>query len=217
MQKHDFKFPIWFSKELRCLIKQKKIAYDLNKHSNDLKNYFEFSKLRSKCKHIRHRDYSLYTINSQREIKKYPTFFWKFVNDKSTNNHKLPNVMSYLNKEADNEKDIIHLFKNYFSDTYVSNNNTYPQSVVEENNLTPISKIQLNQIDVFNELWNINLKTAIGPDKLSPIFLQKCAFILTPVITALFNKSLETGIFPDQWKSSFITPIFKKGKKKSNK
>lgn len=141
IQKHDFKFPIWFSKELRCLIKQNKIAHDLYKHSNDLKNYFEFSKLRSKCKHIRHRDYSLYTVNSQREIKNNPKFFWKFVNDNSTNNHKLPNVMSYLNKEADNEKDIIHLFKDYFSDTYVSNNNTYPQSVVEENNLTPISKI----------------------------------------------------------------------------
>ncbi|KAF0749101.1 Uncharacterized protein FWK35_00014159 [Aphis craccivora] len=88
------------------------------KHSNDLGNYFEFYKLRSKCKHNRHRDYSFYTINSERNKKNNPNF---------------------------------------------------------------------------NELLNINLKIVICPDKLSPIFLQKCAFLLTPVITALFNKSLETG------------------------
>jgi len=82
---------------------------------------------------------------------------------------------------------------------------------VEENNLTTISKIQLKQIDVFNELWNINFKTVIGPDKLSPIFLQKYAFILTHVIIALFNKTLESSIFREI--VIFITPIFKKGKK----
>lgn len=57
--------------------------------------------------------------------------------------------------------------------------NTYPQSVVEENNLTFISKIQLNQIDVFNELFNIYLKTVIiimGPYFLiiSNIFTNMC-------------------------------------------
>jgi len=36
MQKHEFKFLIWINKELKCLIKQKKLAHDKYKHSNDI-------------------------------------------------------------------------------------------------------------------------------------------------------------------------------------
>lgn len=68
---------------------------------------------------MRYRDYSIYTTNSQIQIKNNPKFSWKFVSEKSTNNFKLPKVKSYLNKESDNKIDIIHLFKFYFSDTYL--------------------------------------------------------------------------------------------------
>jgi len=70
--------------------------------------------------------------------------------------------------------------------------------------------MELKIIDIFNELWNISNKTAIGPDEISPLFLKERAFILTPAITSLFNKSLLSGIFLEQWKSSFIYPRFLK-------
>lgn len=116
--------------------------------------------------------------------------------------------MTYLDKEVDNGKDIANLFKEYFSNTYISNNIACSQVILKENNINSINKIELKQLNIFKELWNINYKTAIGPDDISSIFLKKCVFILTPVITSLFNKSLSSGIFPKQWKSSFITSIF---------
>jgi hypothetical protein len=79
--------------------------------------------------------------------------------------------------------------------------------------MNPINKIEIRQIDILNEFFNISYKTAIGPDEIFPIFLNKCVFILTPIITFMFNKSLPAGIFPNQWKSSFIAPNFKKGNK----
>ena len=36
---------------------------------------------------------------------------------------------------------------------------------------------------------------------------------LTPVFTALFKNSYETGSLPAVWKSAWITPVFKKGTK----
>jgi len=97
--------------------------------------------------------------------------------------------MFYLNKKVDNSKYIIHLFNYYFSNTYILNNNVYP-----------ISKFNLNEVDVFNELWNISLNSN-GPRRNFSNILKICAFILTPVITALFNRSLDSSIFPDKWKS----------------
>ena len=37
--------------------------------------------------------------------------------------------------------------------------------------------------------------------------------IVSPSITVIFAKSIETVIFPDEWKPARVTPIFKKGKR----
>lgn len=42
----NHKFPIWFSNDLKSLIKQKKIAHFLYKTSNSLSDYSVFSTLR---------------------------------------------------------------------------------------------------------------------------------------------------------------------------
>uniref|UniRef100_A0A2S2PCA4 Uncharacterized protein n=1 Tax=Schizaphis graminum TaxID=13262 RepID=A0A2S2PCA4_SCHGA len=112
--------------------------------------------------------------------------------------------MSYLDEEVNNSNNIVNLFKEYFSNTYVTNDIACTQINLKENNIGAIHIIELKQIDIFNELWNINYKTAVGPDEISPLFLKECAFILTPAIISLFNKSLLSGIFPEQWKSSYI-------------
>ena len=36
---------------------------------------------------------------------------------------------------------------------------------------------------------------------------------VSPSLTLIFGKSIETGIFPDEWNLARMTPIFKKGKR----
>ena len=48
------------------------------------------------------------------------------------------------------------------------------------------------------------------PNKL----LKMAASIVSPSLTLIFGKSIETaGIFPDEWKLARVTPISKKGKR----
>jgi hypothetical protein len=62
-----------------------------------------------------------------------------------------------------------------------------------------------------NLIFNIKLNSIVGLNGIPSIFLNNCRFILTPVLTNIFKLSLKKGLFPLIWKTSFISPILKKG------
>ena len=64
---------------------------------------------------------------------------------------------------------------------------------------------------VLNLLKKIDDKKANGLDKIPSKLLKTAAGIIAPSLTAIFSKSTLTGIYPREWKTAKVTPIFKKG------
>ena len=62
-------------------------------------------------------------------------------------------------------------------------------------------------------LQEINPKKAYGPDGIHFQLLKDLSQELAPVICHIFSKSLSTGDLPDDWLTTNITAIFKKGEK----
>jgi hypothetical protein len=76
---------------------------------------------------------------------------------------------------------------------------------------TNIDPIHVESIEIENALKQLDSNKGAGPDGIPPRILKDCAEGLVKPLTMLFNLSLESGIFPTAWKSSYIVPIFKKG------
>ena len=55
---------------------------------------------------------------------------------------------------------------------------------------------------------------ATGLDKISARLLRYCPDLLSESLTVIFNCSINTGIFPDEWKCSKVIPIFKQGERR---
>ena len=64
-------------------------------------------------------------------------------------------------------------------------------------------------------LPNLNPSKAAGPDELKPKILKELAHNISPVLCLIFNKSLETGGVPTDWRTVHVSPIYKKGSKYS--
>ena len=67
----------------------------------------------------------------------------------------------------------------------------------------------LSPIEVKNVILKLNTSKATGYDGISPELLKDSAEIIAESLTVIFNKSIETGIFPDDLKVSCISPIHK--------
>ena len=59
----------------------------------------------------------------------------------------------------------------------------------------------------------MNVNKAAGPDGIPNKLLKACAEEVAPVLTNIFQQSLETSKLPSDWKKANVTPIFKKGDK----
>ena len=59
-------------------------------------------------------------------------------------------------------------------------------------------------------LKNLDPFKAPGPDEISPRFLKELSKEIAPILSVIYNHSLQTGEVPPQWKAAYVTPIFKK-------
>jgi len=62
-------------------------------------------------------------------------------------------------------------------------------------------------------LLEINLSKAAGPDEVAGRLLKELAEELAPFVTCLFNKSITSSDIPSEWKSQWVSPVYKKGAK----
>ena len=73
-----------------------------------------------------------------------------------------------------------------------------------------LSNIIVRENQVRTILRGLNVKKALGPDKVSPHFLKHCADELAPPLTAVFNSCFQDRKWPKLWKHAQVTPVHKK-------
>jgi len=92
-----------------------------------------------------------------------------------------------------------HHFKDFFS---------------KETNNFEFKFKRINEDTVLNMLQKIDITKATGLDGVSPYLLKIAAPVIANSLTTIFNRIIETGVFPDQWKTSKVLPLFKKDDRK---
>ena len=115
------------------------------------------------------------------------------------------------NSTTDDPKEMadcfLHAFASVFS-TGVSGSpakhQTCPDSVL-------LDGIDFTLDDVGAVLNNLDPNSSMGPDGLHPQLLKSCSETLAYPLHKIFQISLKEGSLPQEWKTSIVIPIFKKG------
>jgi hypothetical protein len=79
--------------------------------------------------------------------------------------------------------------------------------------VSPFGTLQFTVYEVQSVLLELDVSKGAGPAGIPSLVLKNCESTFARPFPLLLNRSLSKCIFPDRWKFSYVTPIFKKGRR----
>ena len=232
--KSDDRFPHWFSPNLIELIKSKSKAWqeirdnkkncpDANDHpgnpgtfktpsnpecsSNHRNQFCEFRKtVKKEIRKIHRRRAADAEFSIKSDPKKLYSFF---KNDKKESGGSFFFNNTFFDQPADIANEFAKFFQSTYNVSYDPNHVELDKSVFR--NDSPINLISDEELTV--ALDHLKGSLVCGPDDIPSFIYKGCSDSLLSPIKHILNLCLINMEFPERWKISRITPIFKKGDK----
>lgn len=209
------KYPVWFSRDLINRLKEKlKYRRKLRKFNNNPLDLLAYELTKKRSEHLLTSCYNNYISRLESSIRSNPKLFWSFIKTKKKQQSHYPAQMVLNKSVASNGKDICNLFAQNFSAVYnysmVPSRICEPVAMLTNNYLT---SIQFKDNQVLKVLKRLDPNKGAGSDGIPSVFALKCAVVLAHPLRLIFNKSLDTGIFPSDWKLALVVPLHKNGNK----
>lgn len=208
------KFPVWYSKEIINLIKEKHRLHRNFKKTNRFEYYQEFSRVRAQVKHKTNESYNIYLQNIQAQLKSDPKSFWTFINNKNKCS-RIPGSMFGQGVSYNNPQTIVDAFSKFFEEVYSvpDPNGINPEIVVDHNTFIDISCEPVTDTEILAAGKKLKNKFTSGPDNIPSFLIKDCLIVLTNPLKTIFNLILKTSVFPDDWKAAKVCPIHKSNDK----
>ena len=108
-----------------------------------------------------------------------------------------------------------NLFYNYFSSVHDNNSNSYNIFDPNDTSNNQTAPFTINYNDIVKAVEQLNNKGGFGSDGIPNVFIKNCVYSLLEPLMLIFNDSLSSNVFPNIWKQSLITPVFKNGNKQN--
>lgn len=210
-------FPIWFSRPLIHVFKNKEKAWIRWKKYGNKSDYETFAVFRRRFKLLCKECYNTYINSIESGMHRDLKLFWSFVKTRKDKNG-IPSNMTYNNSQSNNPQEICNMFSKYFGSVYVKKDTASTLVDLDSLPCTSTNGIILSDISfsidtIIRTLKTLDVAKGSGPDGLPPLFFKHTADSISIPLFHIFNRSLREGYVPRVWKAANITPVFKCGSK----
>ena len=125
-------------------------------------------------------------------------------------NSEIPSVMKLDNSVAKTLPEHANLFAKFFKLAFIISSQPSCLEKQEHSLKQIIHNIEPDRNLITKLCDDRDLSKSRGPDLLPPVLYKRYSESLTPSLYHIIYKALQTCCFPDQWKHSIVSPIFKK-------
>ena len=200
----------WMTNKIKRMIRKKKRLYKKAKKSSNKSDSKTFHDYRKSVRTLLHTEYYKYINNLlEPENDSSSKSFWKYIKSQKQDSVSIGTLKDNGNI-AESAKKKAEMFYGQFCSVFTKEDmENMPDKGQSPYRVMPTINISLN--GVIGCVKRLNPRKACGPDKMPILVLKETSNEIAPILQHIFQKSLNTGEIPSDWKNANIVPIFKKG------
>ena len=198
-------------------IRENHIAWDRYKRNKSSTNWANNKQKRNAATNLVKNAKSVFENKLAEDIKTNPrqTHFWKYVQDKAKTSSNISALENDAGELIDDDTGKAKTLNNYFASVFTTEDtHNLPDMELSNNEANKIENVIVSKNKISVLLDNLDISKSAGPDGISPKVLKECKSVMATILNITFQKSLQEGILPSQWKEATVKPLFKKGNKK---
>ena len=203
----------WINTKVKRVIRRRQKAFFKARRTNNTKDWARYRHLKTMAQREGRKAHDTYVDETIcGEITTNPKRFWSYLKSKRQDAQgvsPLRKADGLLYSDTESKAEILN---EQFHSVYTREDTT----TMPEKGPSPypeMPNIHVSNAGVLKLLKNVNSHKATGPDGIQTRLLREYAEQISPVLTRVFQMSLDSGSIPDDWRSASIVPIFKKGDK----
>jgi hypothetical protein len=207
--------PVWMNKKALRVVKKKHKLFQRYLRTKAGRDYEKYIVQRNKCSKLIKQTRKDYEKHIAKESKTNPKKFWKYIQERMRVNTGISALRTKEGSLATDDVSKANTLNDFFSSVFTQEDLTNVPKM-EEGSYSDgvfLSEIRVTPLAVQGKLKDLNPNKSQGPDGIPPRVLKEVSEELSVPLCALFNKSLESGILPEDWKTASVTALFKKGSK----
>ncbi|KAI8505108.1 hypothetical protein Bbelb_172170 [Branchiostoma belcheri] len=209
----------WRDSDTTLKLRRKQKAWKKYSKTRTHEDHAKYAKARNQARWATRKALRNFEKDLAKNIKMNTKLFWKYVNTKTKTRECIPDLVDDTHEDhtfvATNDDEKAEVLNKFFVSTFTKENTQSIPEPTQRMYEEDLNNINISVEDVCRRLKNLNPNKSPGPDNIHPRVLKEMAEVLATPLQIIFTKSLEEGKLPREWKIGHITPIFKKGSKKS--
>ena len=204
----------WFRKKVKDAVRLKSILFKKHRRTGRYVDKLAYIKQRNITDELIKKAKRDYESDIMRSIKSHPKRFYSYVRDKQKVKVKVSNLDKGDGNFTKTDSESCQVLSDFFSSVFTKEDSGKLPEFSQRTD-SEVNNILVTEQKVKKKLLNLKTDKSQGPDGINPRVLKECGSSLSKPLAVIYQKSLDTGILPSDFKRANITPIFKKGSRSS--
>ena len=207
----------WVSRQVKTLMRKSKKLFRRQRKTKKAKDIRQYKETKAHLQKAERQSYWQYVDNiieigdPDQQHQPKQKRFWSYIKSLWKDTGGIAPLKDNGRLHADSKEKADILNRQYESTWTREDKTNIPAP--DGNPFPSMKDIHVTKEGITKLLQKLNPGKASGPDLLPARLLKELAEELSPYLTAIFQRSFDTGIVPKDWRTANVTAIFKKGEK----
>ena len=202
--------PRWLDDEMRKKIHAKRQAWSEWKRTGRETERAAYAKTERECKRMIRNKKNAFERLIAKNRKVNPKMYFSYVNSAKKNRGRIGPLKNSDGEFIVNPKEQAETMKDFFSSVFTRSDDESPSKAAINGNCS-LSEFVVTEDQVKMLIDGLKENGAPGPDGFPPSVFKILRDEISTPLMILFQKSLDNGQIPDEWRDANITVIHKKG------